>query len=378
MIVFMIRSRIVAACCCLSGLTLWLIVACAGPAATPVTPSPERGARLFTRTPVPEATPTPTLDPQILHQQGLTQRDAWDLETALDRFSRALALAPSAQLSANRAEVYRLLGRHEEAAADIAEALTLDPDLAEAWRQKALLNRTDEEWNEALTAVNKLIELEPDDGSAFVLRARIYSEGIGEMRHALGDYRRAIRRDPLYDEATLVERWRILATLEQWEEALRIGQKMASTGSQDPLRYYYRGWPLIQLGRLDAAIRTLLFGVERYPDYPGALYYALGVAYYERRAWAEAIQALEVALIQSGTASSENSLAPPLGMTDAGILGPLGIAYLELKQCETGAAIVERAIAESPDPGEWVWARQRAEECYASLTPTPEGPVKPK
>jgi hypothetical protein len=49
----------------------------------------------------------------------------------------------------------------------------------------------------------------------------------------------------------------------------------------------------------------------------------------------------------------------------------MGLTYLELRQCETGAAIVERAIAESAPRSTWVWARERIETCYVALTPTP-------
>jgi tetratricopeptide (TPR) repeat protein len=366
-------SRIRIVCSCLTGLTLLLVVACGASASATVTPSP--GARLYTRTPTPTvvpATPTPTLSPQTLYQRGLTRRVAWDLETALAHFDAALALSPEqAPVYASRAELYRLAGRYDEAAADIEMALALDPGLAEAWRQKALLSRTEAAWDEALTAVNELIGLQPDDGAAYTLRARIYAEGFGKVRMALADFNRAIARDPTFDQATLVERWHILATLKRWDEALLLSHKMFTSGSEDPLRYYYRGWSLMQLKRLDDAIQMLFFGIERYPDYPVALYYALGVTYYERRAWSEAIQALEVALAQSGASYQGTTAWRDLGITTADILGPMGVAYLELGQCETGTAIVERAVAESADTEEWDWAVGRIEACYISLTPTP-------
>lgn len=368
---FMRQSHNRAICSLFIGLTLWLTVACGSQ--TPATETPFFGhsARLYTRTPTPTVTPTPTLHPQVVYGQGLTQREAWNLEQALDFYTKALNVAPSASMYASRAEAYRLTARYEEAAADIERALALDPESADAWRQKALLNRRQEAWDEALTAANRLIELGPEDGGAYALRAQILDEGFGKIHQALLDYRQAIAYDPIFDKATLVERWHILAQLEMWEEALLVSQKMAITGSQDPRRYFYRGWSLIQLGRIDEAIQKLLFGIQRYPDYPVMLYYALGVAYYDRQAWKEAIQALEVALLQLGASSNANARERSLNITTADILGPMGIAYLELKQCETGAAIVERAIAESPDPNDWLSARTRSEECYISLTPTP-------
>jgi tetratricopeptide (TPR) repeat protein len=267
-----------------------------------------------------------------------------------------------------------LAGRYEEAATDIEMALMLDPRLAAAWRQKALLHRAEAAWDEALTAVNKLIALQSADAAAYALRAQIYSAGFSELRLALANYDQAIARSPILSNMTLIERWHILAALERWDKALAVSHKMFTSGSQDPLRHYYRGWSAMQLGRLDDAIQIFLFSLKRYPDYPVVLYYALGVAYYERRAWLEAIQALEVALAQSGAppnGRAEYAAWQHLDISTADILGPMGVAYLELGQCETGAAIVNRAKVESTDPAAWSWTSELVEACYISLTPTP-------
>jgi tetratricopeptide (TPR) repeat protein len=370
MIMFMRVSRL-SVKLVLVGLILWLAVACAtsDPARDATRPAP--GALLYTRTPVPAATPTPTLHPQFAYLQGLGQREAWHLEEAIARYTKSIELAPSATTYVSRAEAYRLTGEYAKAAADVESALEMSPESPDAWRQKVLLTRELGDWEQALEAVNRLIELVPDDGSAYVLRAQIYYEGLHRPQHALQDFDQAIALDPAYDKATLVERWNILAGLDRWEQALLVSHKIITTGSEDPLRYFYRGWSLIQVERIDEAIQKLHFGIQRYPDYPVMLYYALGVAYYERGAWPEAVQSLEVALAQFGAASEESSFEWPLDLTTADILAPLGVSYLGLRQCETGAAIVERAIAESPHPADWLWARDRIEACYIALTPTP-------
>ena len=130
---------------------------------------------------------------------------------------------------------------------------------------------------------------------------------------------------------------------------------------------------MIQLGKLDEAIQISFFGIDRYPDFPVALYYALGVAYYERQAWAEAVQALDVALNQWGAAT--DAMRTEISETD--ILGRLGVAYLELRQCETGEALVERAIAEATALSDWYWAREHIQTCYIAITPTPTRTATP-
>jgi tetratricopeptide (TPR) repeat protein len=263
------------------------------------------------------------------------------------------------------------MGQYEAAASDIDDALALDPDSTDAWRQKALLKRSLKEWDDALTAADKLITLVPDEGAAYVLRARIRADGFERYHQALEDYQRAIALDPIFYTATLVERWHIFAELGMWEEALSLSYRMIAAGSEDPLRYFYQGWSLIQLHRIDEAINKLFFAIREYPDYPVMFYYALGIAYSEREAWDQAVHALEVALLQSGEDSAETKRQRPLGVTASDIMAPLGLAYLKLQQCETGGAILERAITESPNPGQWLWARRRIDACYISLTPTP-------
>ncbi len=370
----------------LTACLIGLLVACAAPSPAPdVTLLETRvipwqantlygdgKAQLYTRTPLPTLTParpTSTLSPQNLYQEGLDKRGDWNLDAALERFNAALDLAPDLiPVYVSRAELYRLAGSFDEAAADLARALSLDSGSAQAWREKAWLHREEAAWDEALLAVNRFIELQPDDGVAYILRAQIYAEGLGKLRLALADYERAITLDPLFEQATLVERWHIQAALGHWDEALQVSRKVFTAASKSPLRYYYQAWSLIQLGQLDDAIQILFFGLRRYPDYPVALYYALGVAYYERQAWSEAVQALDVALAQSGASFNADTPWQHLGITAADILGRMGVAYLELGQCETGAALVERAAA----PGGWSWAVERVEACYVALTPTPE------
>ncbi len=362
------------------GLVSLLLLTFAACATSPTSPVPAiavrtGAARLYTRTPVPSPTPTlstPTPAPDTIYRRGLARREDWDLEGALQYFDAALAQDPElAAAYVSRAEIYRLMGRYDAAAADLERALTLDRERAAAWWQKALLEYNVEAWDKALDAVNQLIKLQPKNGAAYLLRAQIYTYGLDEPTLALTNYKLAIMCDPSLDHTTWAERWHALAARGRWEEARDLAYQMFNMGSDDPLRYYYLSWALVQLGQPDQAIQTARFGIRRYPDYPAALYYALGVAYYGRSAWTEAIQVLEVALAQTSALAGEQAVDAAwqrLGINTTDILGQLGLAYLALGQCETGAAIVERAASEAP---RWDWARERIEACYIALTPTP-------
>jgi tetratricopeptide (TPR) repeat protein len=362
----------------LASLLLGMFIACTTSTANPAPslPAGTGAVRLYTRTPTPLPTPTlttPTLAPGALYRQGLTRREDWDLAGALEYFDAALAQdSELAAAYASRAEVYRLTGHYEAATADLERALSLDGELAEAWWQKALLEYNEEAWDQALDAVNQLIKLRPRNGAAYLLRAQIYTYGLDKPTLALTNYKLAVMCNPSLDKTAQAERWHALAARGRWEDARDIAYQMFNTGSNDPLRYYYLGWSLVQLGQPDQAIQTALLGIRRYPDYPAALYYALGMAYYERSAWPEAIQVLEVALAQTSALTDGPAVDAAWGRLDINttdILSQMGLAYLQLGQCETGAAIVERAASEAP--AKWGQARERIDDCYTALTPTP-------
>ena len=217
---------------------------------TPLLPANTSVARLYTRTPTPSPTPTlftPTPAPEALYRQGLARREDWDLAGALEYFNVALDQDPElAPAYASRAEIYWLMGRYDAARADLDQALSLDPELAEAWWQKALLEYNGKVWDKALDAVNQLIKLRPRYGAAYLLRAQIYSYGFDKPTLALTNYKLAIMCDPDLDETVQAERWHALAMQERWEEARDLAYQMFNTGSDDPLRYYYLSWSLVQ------------------------------------------------------------------------------------------------------------------------------------
>ncbi len=359
----------------LIGLALCL-PACSRAEPTPVplvtVPSFER---LPTRTPTPTITPIPSPTPPTHYQDGLAALERGDFEAALVDFDRALADRPNppsdpalATIYVDRARALRLTGHHDAALADVEIALALDGALTDAWLLKVALHQDVAEWEQALQALDRLLELQPDLAQAYLLRAEIREQVLGQSQEALSDYERAARLDPSLAQSLQAVRWRLLAELGRWEEAVLVSGNMFMSGNPDPLRYYYHGLALVQTGYVSLAISDLSQGIRRYPDYAGPLYYALGVAYVQQGSWDEAIRALDVALAQQGVEAQAPAWRDAR-VTASEILGWMGAAYLGLDACPTARDLLQRAVAGSEEPGEWDWALERLALC--GLTPTP-------
>ncbi len=365
-----VRRQVSRACALGLGLVglAFLLVACGSARAGEGMASP---LLLSTRTPTPTPTPTPPYDVEGNYRAGMARLAAWDLEGALARFDEVIAEAPDyAPAYAARARVHWLRGNPEAALADAEQALALDETLAEAHRVRAAalwdLGRPEE----ALEAADALIALVPEDAQAHLFRAELLLNGLHRPQEALEAYQQALALDPSLDGPTLVARWRALAALNRWEEALRLSVRIALQEPDDPLRYYYRGRSLLGVGDLDRAIKTFVEGIRRYPDLPVVLYYGLGLAYSAGGNWIEAATSLEVAADQIrrwGVAVER----PELGITLAEVQARLAVAYLGQQRCDDAELMYQQAMARGADPQVWGWIETWVADCRATPTPEP-------
>jgi tetratricopeptide (TPR) repeat protein len=137
-----------------------------------------------------------------------------------------------------KGEAYHDLGRYEEAVSAFDHAITLDPENGEAWRNRGLslsqLNRS----AEAEESYSRALEINADDSEAWYFRALSLS-AAGDITGALESTDRAVTIVPKsHDEAILLsESWRLrgelLLKMNRGEEAnesyLRAQEAMMST-----------------------------------------------------------------------------------------------------------------------------------------------------
>ncbi|OOG01106.1 hypothetical protein ASPCADRAFT_393086 [Aspergillus carbonarius ITEM 5010] len=108
--------------------------------------------------------PTPESDKLKSEGNGAMARK--DYPTAIDLYTKALAIAPSNPIYlSNRAAAYSAAGQHEKAAEDAELATTVDPKYSKAWSRLGLARFDLADYHGAKEAYEKGIEAEGNGGS---------------------------------------------------------------------------------------------------------------------------------------------------------------------------------------------------------------------
>jgi len=103
-----------------------------------------------------------------------------NLEAALERFDKAVELAPDfAEAWNRRATVNYHLGRYEDSLADIEETLAREPRHFGALFGRGLVYMGQEEWKKAYDAFGETLEVNPHAVNAITYRKAIEEEYLG-------------------------------------------------------------------------------------------------------------------------------------------------------------------------------------------------------
>jgi TolB-like protein/Tfp pilus assembly protein PilF len=278
--------------------------------------------------------PTESLEAYGLYQQGralLQQRTPDAMRSALAYFERALDRDPGYALAWTGLadalsvpvayELERDPGLIERAEQAVARALELDPELAEAWASRGMLEYLQRDVPAAIAALDRAIEYRPSYSNAHTLRCFLYAL-IGDEETAWASASWAVRVDPLSAEAlsNLAASSAALGRHQQALEAARRGLELAP------------GWPNTRL-----AMGIVLFGAG---DFAGAAEQLAGVTMPWTGAGAETLRFLS--LLELGREREARELLPAIETSgDAyamavvtAALGDLPEAYAQLLSIE--------------------------------------------
>jgi tetratricopeptide (TPR) repeat protein len=95
----------------------------------------------------------------------------------------------------NRGNAYREISQSDAAIADYTAAITLKPDLVQAYNNRGSVYRSAGRTAEAIEDFSKALSLRPDDEGALINRAIVYADA-GQYIRAINDFGAAIRLDP--------------------------------------------------------------------------------------------------------------------------------------------------------------------------------------
>ncbi len=165
------------------------------------------------------------------------KKNPGNVEKAIDEYQKAVALDPTFALAyAGFADAFSRLARNlpPEQAAEVIlkakaaanKALTLDPELAEAYASLGLINRIHEwDWDGAERNFKRAIELNPNYANAHQWYAQLLAM-VGRNDEALAEVQRAIVIDPLSPDIQGA-RLAVLESRGEYAEALALAREFA-------------------------------------------------------------------------------------------------------------------------------------------------------
>jgi tetratricopeptide (TPR) repeat protein len=189
-------------------------------------------------------------------------------ERAMADFSQAIKLEPnSAQAYRERGVIYQEQGDSKRANADYSQAIKLDPNDTFAYIGRGLTYGAERDFGQSMADLNQAIKLDPNDAFAYIWRGTMYSAN-GDLDQGIVDFNQAIILEPNNDIA-----------------------------------YALRGFLYAMKGEDDRAIADLNQVIRINPNFAGA-YSARGSIYADKgdydRAIADFNQALKLAPDNSG------------------------------------------------------------------------------
>ena len=149
-----------------------------------------------------------------------------------------------------------------------SKAIELDPDHHKAYHNRGLIYSSREDFDKALADFDMSIQLNPDDPVSYHVRGKEY----GSQRNfekALADFNRAIFLNP-NDEVFYRDRGLTYAVQEKYSQAIADFSQAIELNPNDARIHYIRGLSYAGQGSYDQALSNYNRAIELNPDYPEA------------------------------------------------------------------------------------------------------------
>ena len=176
----------------------------------------------------------------VLNRAGLNYYRHGQYEKAYESFSKAISLSPdSAETYYNRAGAAEKLARFKDAGADFTKAIELDPGYVEAYLGRGDLSFSRNHYEAARTDWSSVIEISPNNAEAFRKRGQAL-ERLDRADEATSDFDRAVALAPK-EPAALISRGLFYFRTGRFEKALADFTAAALLDPKSPEPYLRRG-----------------------------------------------------------------------------------------------------------------------------------------
>jgi tetratricopeptide (TPR) repeat protein len=191
------------------------------------------------------------------------------MKEAERRYRRALAARPDfAAAWMNLGSLLREQGRDLYAEAALRRATELRPDMVSGWINLAILERERKQPAAAAAYLRRAFALNPDQVETLVTWCQ-FRAAEKDMSGAWEWLRWALARNPDHDEAVNMQGI-LLHTEGRFDEAIAVFERAEALGSRAAASN--RGNSLLDLGRMEEALKAQETAVERDPANAGAQY----------------------------------------------------------------------------------------------------------
>jgi tetratricopeptide (TPR) repeat protein len=190
-------------------------------------------------------------------------------DDAIREYQEAIRLGLNEPLChTNLGSAYLLRGRLDDAIREYRVALRLNPDHADAHFWLGTAYYLQDLLNDAIREYQEAIRIAPNDAKAHRPLGRIYVS-LRQYEDAIASFSRAIEIDPKYDAWCYDKRAQLHRLVGQedsaqadWQQAIALNTEQIKNHPEDAKAYNGRAWELLQMGRLEEAIRDANRAIE--------------------------------------------------------------------------------------------------------------------
>lgn len=186
---------------------------------------------------------------------GLIYYNERKYEAAMGRWTKAIECHPTVYAYNNRGLAFYQLGRFDEAISDLANAIELDANFADAYRNRGAAFYYKGEYDRCIADTSRAIKLAPGDARLYSNRAAAYAMK-GEWNRAIIEYTTAIELDSGHFVAyknravARIMLEQVHAAIEDYTQAITLRPDYSDA-------YYLRAFAYASRGESDLAISDL-------------------------------------------------------------------------------------------------------------------------